>query len=81
MYTSIFVHFAYFGCPYTLSTLPLTRRSCRWPVRTLGFSADGQFLAAGSEDLFIDVCSVATGEQLHQIPCEAATNALAYVVV
>ena len=28
-----------------------------WPVRTLGFSYDGQMLASASEDLFIDIVS------------------------
>jgi THO complex subunit 3 len=60
-----------FTCVRTLDLL-------EWPVRTLGFSADGQYLAAGSEDLFVEIASVATGESVHQIPCEAATNALAW---
>jgi WD40 repeat protein len=29
----------------------------RWPVRTLSFSHDGNYLASGSEDLFIDIVS------------------------
>jgi len=28
-----------------------------WPVRTIGFSYDGEYLAAGSEDDFIDIVS------------------------
>lgn len=30
----------------------------RWPVRTLSFSYDGNYLASGSEDLFIDIVSI-----------------------
>lgn len=29
----------------------------RWPVRTLSFSYDGQFIASASEDSFIDIVS------------------------
>lgn len=35
----------------------------RWPVRTLSFSFDGQYIASASEDHFIDVVSI----QLYQI--------------
>lgn len=28
-----------------------------WPVRTLGFSFDGQYIASASEDHFVDVVS------------------------
>lgn len=64
---------ASFTCVRTIDRL-------EWQVRTLGFSADGQYLAAGSEDLFIEIASVATGETVHQINCDRgeATNALAW---
>eukprot|EP01052_Picozoa_sp_SAG31_P030662 SAG31_NODE_3165_length_4601_cov_2.917814_3_plen_140_part_00 len=42
---------ASFTCVQTVSKL-------EWPARTIGFSADGQFLAAGSEDTFIDISEV-----------------------
>lgn len=29
----------------------------RWPVRTISFSYDGQFLASASEDSYIDIVS------------------------
>lgn len=32
------------------------------PVRTIGFSYDGELIAAGSEDPFIDISIVETGE-------------------
>ncbi len=37
---------------------------CRldWQIRTLSFSADGNLLAAGSEDLLIDIADVHTGQ-------------------
>lgn len=38
-----------------------------WPVRTLSFSHDGQFLASASEDNFIDIGNVETGQSVHQI--------------
>jgi len=62
---------ATFTCVRTIDRLD-------WPVRTLGFSADGQHLAAGSEDLFIVVADVSTGETVHEIATDAATNALAW---
>lgn len=36
---------------------------CRldWPVRTLSFSHDGKMLASASEDHFIDIAEVETG--------------------
>jgi hypothetical protein len=30
-------------------------KSFSWPIRTLGFSYDGVYLASGSEDLAIDI--------------------------
>eukprot|EP01135_Chromosphaera_perkinsii_P001325 Nk52_evm52s164 gene=Nk52_evmTU52s164 len=49
-----------------------------WPVRTCRFSFDGKMLASGSEDNFIDVCDVLTGEQLFHIPVWGALNTLAW---
>lgn len=39
---------------------------CRldWPVRTLSFSHDGKMLASASEDHFIDIAEVETGNGL-----------------
>lgn len=33
-----------------------------WPVRTLSFSHDGRMLASASEDHFIDIAEVETGQ-------------------
>ncbi|ORX75402.1 WD40 repeat-like protein [Anaeromyces robustus] len=49
-----------------------------WPVRTISFSHDGEYLASASEDLFIDISNVETGEQVHKIECNAAMNSLAW---
>lgn len=47
----------------SLSALP---SCCRldWPVRTLSFSHDGKMLASASEDHFIDIAEVETGNGL-----------------
>lgn len=37
-----------------------------WPVRTLSFSHDGKMLASASEDHFIDIAEVETGQCLLQ---------------
>lgn len=36
-----------------------------WPVRTLSFSHDGKMLASASEDHFIDIAEVETGELIY----------------
>lgn len=48
-----------------------------WPVRTLGFSADGRLLAAAAEDHFVDICDAATGRRVHAVQCDGALNAVA----
>nr|CAH8860556.1 unnamed protein product [Trichobilharzia regenti] len=61
-----------FVCLRTLSRL-------EWPVRTLGFSYDGKLIAAASEDHFIDIGHVKTGEQVYQVGNHAsATFVLAW---
>jgi len=60
-----------FVCIRTLSRLD-------WPVRTLSFSSDGRMLASASEDHFIDVSCVETGEKIHEIPCDAPTFTVAW---
>uniref|UniRef100_F6ZML6 Uncharacterized protein n=2 Tax=Ciona intestinalis TaxID=7719 RepID=F6ZML6_CIOIN len=49
-----------------------------WPVRTLSFSSNGQLLASASEDLFIDISCVATGEKVCEVPCDSPTFTLAW---
>ena len=49
-----------------------------WPVRTISFSHDSAYVAAGSEDPFIDISNVHTGKQAHAISTTAATNAVAW---
>jgi len=49
-----------------------------WPVRTLSYSHDGQFLASASEDLVIDISHVESGEHVYSIECGAAMNAVAW---
>ena len=45
------------ACLHTFSRLD-------WPVRTLSFSHDGKLLASASEDLFVDIGHVKTGENV-----------------
>ncbi|RXN35209.1 THO complex subunit 3 [Labeo rohita] len=49
-----------------------------WPVRTLSFSHDGKMLASASEDHFIDIAEVETGEKLWEIQCESPTFTVAW---
>ncbi|XP_065194153.1 THO complex subunit 3-like [Sycon ciliatum] len=49
-----------------------------WPVRSLSFSHDGQMLASASEDLFIDISMVETGEAVCQVTCNAPTFSVAW---
>ena len=52
----------------------------------MGFSHDSEFIAAGSEDLKIDIvnsflilkCNVETGELVNSIKCTSATNSIAW---
>lgn len=38
-----------------------------WPVRALSFSYDGKMLASGSEDLYVDIADVTTGEKVRSL--------------
>ncbi|CAO3599280.1 unnamed protein product [Absidia cylindrospora] len=49
-----------------------------WPVRTLSFSYDGQYIASASEDSFIDISHVESGQSVHHIECAAAMNTVAW---
>lgn len=50
----------------------------RWPVRTISFSHDGQFLASASEDSYIDISHVELGQSVKHIDCSAAMNTVAW---
>ncbi|KAN0061804.1 hypothetical protein ACQY0O_005797 [Thecaphora frezii] len=52
--------------------------SLSFPARSLSFSHDGEFLAAGGEDPWIDISSVATGNTVHKIPVTGMINTLAW---
>ncbi|KAI8332062.1 WD40-repeat-containing domain protein [Chlamydoabsidia padenii] len=49
-----------------------------WPVRTLSFSYDGQYIASASEDSFIDISHVESGQSVHHVECAAAMNTVAW---
>jgi len=49
-----------------------------WPVRTLSFSHDSRYIASGSEDAYIDIADVSTGQQVHQIAPTNAMNSIAW---
>ncbi|GAM24368.1 hypothetical protein SAMD00019534_075430 [Acytostelium subglobosum LB1] len=48
------------------------------PVRTMGFSSDGQFLAYSSEEPFIEIGHVESGQSIFQIPVETGLNSIAW---
>ena len=50
----------------------------QWPVRTLSFSHDSQYIASGSEDQKIDIADVGTSACVHEIECRAAMNTVAW---
>lgn len=47
-----------------------------WPIKTVSFSYDSKFLASGSEDSFIDIADIATGEQVVTIEVNSPTLTL-----
>ena len=49
-----------------------------FPIRTLSFSHDSQFIASASEDSFIDISTVETGANVLKLPSVYATNSLAW---
>jgi len=59
------------ACLHTFSRLD-------WPVRTLSFSHDGKLLASASEDLFVDIGHVATGEHVASVPVSSPTFTIAW---
>jgi len=59
------------ACLHTFSRLD-------WPVRTLSFSHDGKLLASASEDLFVDIGHVQTGEHVTSVPVSSPTFTIAW---
>lgn len=49
-----------------------------WPVRTVSFSHDSRIVASASEDHFIDVSCIETGQKVCDIKLEAATFSIAF---
>lgn len=49
-----------------------------WPVRTLSFSYDSQLIASASEDLFLDIAYIQTGDKVYQVPTQAPTFTVAW---
>jgi THO complex subunit 3 len=49
-----------------------------WPVRTVSFSHDSKLIASASEDHFIDISCIETGEKVGEIKLEAATFSIAF---
>ena len=60
-----------YTCRKTISRL-------EWPVQTLSFSFDGSLLACGSEDSFVEVADVETGEQIWRQAKKGLTDAVAW---
>uniref|UniRef100_A0A061S7R3 THO complex subunit 3 n=1 Tax=Tetraselmis sp. GSL018 TaxID=582737 RepID=A0A061S7R3_9CHLO len=48
------------------------------PVRAIDFSHDSKHLAFASEDVFIDIVDVNTGELVHQITCNSSSDSIAW---
>jgi THO complex subunit 3 len=65
---------------WDVNTLTCLRTYTRleWPVRTLSFNYDSQLLASASEDHFIDIAHVDSGEQVSSIKCETSTFTIAW---
>lgn len=49
-----------------------------WPIRSVSFSYDGKLLASASEDLFIDIGHVETGEHISNVSCTSSTFTIAW---
>lgn len=78
-------YFAVGGADSIVSLWDTTERACirtfcrlQWPIRAISFNSDGDVLASASEDPFIDVAYVPTGELLYKLPTASATNTLAW---
>lgn len=57
----------------------MSGKDLSYPPRSLGFSHDGEFLAAGGEDPFVWIGSTVNGATVHKIPTQSMTiNTLAW---
>eukprot|EP00026_Physarum_polycephalum_P009287 Phypoly_transcript_09405.p1 GENE.Phypoly_transcript_09405~~Phypoly_transcript_09405.p1 ORF type:complete len:355 (+),score=41.64 Phypoly_transcript_09405:188-1252(+) len=65
---------------WDINEMVCVRSFCKlqYPLRTISFSHDGQFLALASEDHIIDIAHVETGTSVFQISTDAAMNAVAW---
>ncbi|EME31787.1 THO complex subunit 3 [Galdieria sulphuraria] len=61
----------YMLCTWTVDRL-------EYPIRTISFSHDGQFIAAGSEDSVIDISDILNGRQTYALGVKGATNVVAW---
>lgn len=56
-------------------------RTCtrlEWPIRTVSFSHDCEYVASAGEDRFIDIAHVASGTQAHSIAVKEPINSLSW---
>lgn len=60
----------------TLELFDIITYRLDWPVRTLSFSCDGAMLASASEDHFIDISCLETGEKI----CEVSNTLVRYPI-
>lgn len=60
-----------------LSSLRTVSR-LEWPARAISFSYDGKLLASASEDMFIDICHVESGERVASIQTKSPTFTVAF---
>jgi len=78
-------YFALGGADSVISLWETEYMLCTWavdrleyPIRTISFSHDGQFIAAGSEDSVIDISDVTSGTSLFALGVKGATNVVSW---
>lgn len=78
-------YFALGGADSVISLWETEYMICTWtvdrleyPIRTISFSHDGQFIAAGSEDSVIDISDVVNGNQIFALGVKGATNVVSW---
>jgi len=55
-----------------------TFTNLEWAVRALSINGDGSMIAMASEDPFIDICNIETGERIEKIDVKYAINTIAW---